>query len=400
MGVASAVSHWVRVSADATQVARDGAEAVRAARAKNGQIATLILPADTAWTQAEKAEPALPVPAPHCPSDTQIAAAARALRTPGAALMVDHRALYGGLSLLAAKIARTAGCRLIAPYFISRLRRGEGAVRMDRLAYRVEDNLKILAGVTTLVLCGTTRPAGFFAYPGKPGLPENPDGRVIDLCGPDEDYERTLTLLAAQLGVSDADLPADAFQPLARPDLPSGPMRLDRIAQAIAALLPHDAIIIDEGITSSAAVQAATEGARGHDWLSLTGGAIGDALPLATGAAVACPDRKVVALEGDGSGMYTLQSLWTMARERLDVTVVIFANRGYQILRLEMAAVGATPGRNAARMFDVVEPTLDWVALAKGHGVDAIRVTDTDQFVAAFSGAMTRKGPFLIEVVC
>ena len=179
------------------------------------------------------------MPAPHCPSDTQIAAAARALRTPGAALMVDHRALYGGLSLLAAKIARTAGCRLIAPYFISRLRRGEGAVRMDRLAYRVEDNLKILAGVTTLVLCGTTRPAGFFAYPGKPGLPENPDGRVIDLCGPDEDYERTLTLLAAQLGVSDADLPADAFQPLACPDLPSGPMRLDRIAQAIAALLPR-----------------------------------------------------------------------------------------------------------------------------------------------------------------
>jgi acetolactate synthase-1/2/3 large subunit len=177
-------------------------------------------------------------------------------------------------------------------------------------------------------------------------------------------------------------------------------MHLDRIAQAIAALLPDNAIIVDEGITSSAPVQAATESARAHDWLSLTGGAIGDALPVATGAAIACPDRKVVALEGDGSGMYTLQSLWTMARERLDVTVVVFANRGYQILRLEMAAVGATPGRNAARMFNVEDPMLDWVALAKGHGVDGIRVTDTDQFVTAFRDAMNRKGPFLIEVVC
>jgi acetolactate synthase-1/2/3 large subunit len=400
VGVAGAVSHWVRVSGDAAQVARDGAEAVRAARSKNGQIATLILPADTAWTKADGAEPALPVPLPHCPSGTDIGAAARALRIPGAALMVDHRALYGDLAALAAKIAHTAGCRLIAPYFVSRMRRGAGSVRMDRLAYRIEDNLTILAGVTVLVLCGTNRPAGFFAYPGKPSLPENPDGRVIELCGPDEDYERTLMLLAEALGASGADLPEDAFQPLALPALPRGPMQLDRIARAIAVLLPGDAIIIDEGITSSAPVQAATESARAHDWLSLTGGAIGDALPLATGAAVACPGRKVVALEGDGSGMYTLQSLWTMARERLDVTVIIFANRGYQILRLEMAAVGATPGRNASRMFDVVDPALDWVALAKGHGVDAIRVTDTDQFVAAFAGAMARKGPFLIEVVC
>jgi acetolactate synthase-1/2/3 large subunit len=289
---------------------------------------------------------------------------------------------------------------LIAPYFVSRMRRGAGAVRMERLAFRIEDNLRILSDVTTLVLCGTTRPAGFFAYPGKPSLPENPDGRVIELCGPQEDYDRALRRLAGHLGVASGDLPEAALQPLDLPALPSGAMRLDRIAQAIAALLPEEAIIVDEGITSSAPVQAATETARGHDWLSLTGGAIGDGLPVATGAAVACPGRKVVVLEGDGSGMYTLQSLWTMARERLDVTVVIFANRGYQILRLEMAAMGAAPGRNAARMFDVEEPSLDWVALAKGHGVEAVRVTDTDGFVAAFGGAMARPGPFLIEVMC
>ena len=398
-GIARTVSHWVRVSGDATQVARDGAEAVRAARSANGQIATLILPADTAWNAAMSAEVPLPPPQPHCPAPADIAAAARALRQPGAALMVDHRALHGDLAELAAKVALAAGCRLIAPYFVARMRRGAGAVRMDRLAYRIEDNLRILGETTTLVLCGTTRPAGFFAYPGKPGLPENPDGRVVELCGPDEDYERALTFLAEALG-ADLALPENAFQPLALPPVPSGPMRLDRIAQAIAALMPEGAIVVDEGITSSAPVQAATECARAHDWLSLTGGAIGDALPVATGAALACPDRKVVALEGDGSGMYTLQSLWTMARERLDVTVVVFANRGYQILRLEMAAVGATPGRNASRMFDVADPTLDWVSLARGHGVDAVRVTDTDQFVAAFAQSMERAGPFLIEVIC
>ncbi len=222
-GIARAVSHWVRTSADATHVARDGAEAVRAARSKNGQIATLILPADTAWTEADGAEPPLPVPGPACPSQSDIAAAARALCTPGAALLVDHRALHGDLALLAARVARATGCRLIAPYFVSRMRRGEGAVRMDRLAYRIEDNLRILADVSTLVLCGTTRPAGFFAYPGKPSLPENPDGRVIDLCGPDQDYEQTLMILADHLNAADAPLPDAAFQSLDLPALPVGP---------------------------------------------------------------------------------------------------------------------------------------------------------------------------------
>ena len=142
-------------------------------------------------------------------------------------------------------------------------------------------------------------------------------------------------------------------------------------------------------------------GARAHDWLNISGGAIGMGLPLAVGAAVACPDRKVLALQADGSAMYTLQSLWTMAREGLDVTVVILANRGYQILRLEMAAMGVGQmGRNARAMFDIDAPSLDWVALAKGHGVAGVRVTDADQFVAAFAGAMQTKGPFLIEVAC
>lgn len=399
VGVAQTVSHWVRVSQDGTQVARDGAEGLRTARSRNGQIATLILPADTAWNAGGAVEPALPVPMPHRPTGRDIAAAARALRAPGAALLVGGAALFGEASELAARVARAAGCRLIAPYFAARIRRGAGALRMERMAYRIEDNLKLLAPATTLVICGTTRPAGFFAYPGKPSLPENPEGRVIELCGPDEDIAGTLAGLAAELG-AETGLGPEAFQPLDLPPVPTGPLTIERIGAAIAALLPEESVVVDEAITNAAPLQAATEGARGHDWLSITGGAIGAGLPMAVGAAVACPDSKVVVLQADGSAMYTLQSLWTMARERLDVCVVLLANRGYRILRLEMAAVGAVPGRNAAAMFDVDDPELDWVALAKGHGVEALRVTDADQFVAAFAGAMGRKGPFLIEVIC
>lgn len=397
-GVARTVSHWVRVSRDGAQVARDGAEGLRAARSRNGQIATLILPADTAWDEGGAVEPALPVPVPHRPPDRDIAAAARALRVPGAALLVGGAALFGETATLAAQVAQAAGCRLIAPYFVPRLRRGAGAVRMERLAYRIEDNLRILADVPALVICGTTRPAGFFAYPGRPSLPENPEGRVVELCGPDEDIVGTLAGLAAELGIGGGVEPL-ALQSLDLPQVPTGPLTIDRIGAAIAALLPKDAVVVDEAITNAAPLQAATETARGHDWLSLTGGAIGAGLPMAVGAAVACPGRKVVVFQADGSAMYTLQSLWTMARERLDVCVVLLANRGYRILRLEMAAVGAVPGRNAAAMFDVEDPELDWVALAKGHGVAAERVTDTEGFVAAFGGAMGRKGPFLIEVV-
>ena len=396
-GISRAISHWTRTSADAVSVAVDGAAAVRAARGKNGQIATLILPANTAWDAAEAAAVAVAPAALQRPSSAQIAAAARALRQPGAALLVDGRAIYGDLALVAARIAKATGCRLLAPCLAARVRRGAGAVPFERLAYVVEENVAVLAGVTNLVLCGTQEPTSFFAYPGKVSLPAPPDCRIVDLCSAAMDYDWALHALAAELQAEGAV----SLQSLALPDLPSGPMRLDGIGRAIAALMPEDTIVVDEAVTTSRFIAAETKTARGHDWLHTTGGAIGYGLPAAVGAAVACPDRKVLALEGDGSAMYTLQSLWTMAREGLDVTVVVFSNRGYQILRGELANVGVTQvGRNAVRMFDVVEPSLDWVALAKGHGVAGVRVTDLDQFGAAFAEAMAQRGPRLIEVIC
>ncbi len=399
VGVSQAVSHWTRVCHEPDRVASDGADAVQAARSKNGQIATLILPANMAWDAAEGFAVA-PAPQPLArPSAAQIAAAARALRCPGAILLVDGPVLWSDLGLLAKRLTKAAGARLMQPFFVSRFRRGSGAVHIERMAYRIEDNLKLLHGAPALVLCGTTRPAGFFAYPGLPSTPDDPDTRLIDLCTREMDIAWTLQALAAELG--EAELGPEDFTPMDLPALPTGALTIAKVGEAIAALMPDNAVVVDEGISASYHLAPGLKRARGHDVLTITGGSIGFGLPNAVGAAVACPDRKVVVLEGDGSGMYTLQSLWTMARERLDVTVIIFANRGYQILRDELAAVGVTEvGRNVVRMFDVVDPTLDWVALAKGHGVQGVQVTDMAGFNAAFAEAMAQRGPRLIEVVC
>jgi acetolactate synthase-1/2/3 large subunit len=313
--------------------------------------------------------------------------------------MIDGPALYSDLGHLAKRLTKACGARLMQPYFVSRFRRGAGAVKIERMAYRTPDNQALLAGAPALVLCGTARPAGFFAYPGLPSTPDDPDTRLIDLCSREMDIEWTLRALAEELG--ETDLSAEDFVPHDRPALAEGGVTLAKVGESIAALMPEESVVVDEGITSSAHLAPALRRAAGHDVLTITGGSIGFGLPNAVGAAVACPDRKVIVLEGDGSGMYTLQSLWTMAREGLDVTTVIFANRGYQILREELAAMGVNEvGRNAQRMFDVEGPSLDWVALAQGHGVQAVRVADMGAFNAAFAEAMAQRGPRLIEVQC
>jgi acetolactate synthase-1/2/3 large subunit len=398
VGVAQAVSHWVRVSSSSAKVASDAAEAIQA-RSKGGQIATLILPANTAWEEAASLAVAAAAPALRRPSQSEVQAAANALRQPGAILMIDGPALFTDLGRLAKRIAKSCGARLMQPFFVSRFRRGAGSVKIERMAYRIEDNQKLLAGASSLVLCGTARPAGFFAYPGLPSTPDDPETRLIELCSREMDIGWTLGALAGELG--EAELGPEDFVALDLPEMPDGELTVTKVGEAIAALMPDNAVVVDEGISASYYLAPGLKRARGHDALTITGGSIGFGLPNAVGAAVACPDRKIVVLEGDGSGMYTLQSLWTMARERLDVTTVIFANRGYQILRDELAAMGVNEvGVNARRMFDVEGPSLDWVALAQGHGVQAVRVGDMAAFNAAFAEAMGQKGPRLIEVVC
>ncbi|WP_170787808.1 acetolactate synthase large subunit [Ruegeria lacuscaerulensis] len=400
LGISQAVSHWTRVSSNATDVATDGAAAVQAARARNGQIATLVLPADTAWNKANAAVNRLDnQESLHRPSTSDIEAAAARLVTPNAALMIGGSALFGPQRELAGKIAATTGCRLLADTLIPRISKGAGTARLDQLVYPISPKIAQLEATSSVTLLGADRPVAFFAYPGKPSVPEPPHCPITDLCKPTDDIEWTLQALADTVGVTSKT--ATETHPLDLPDIPIGQLTLEKVGLALAALIPENAIICNESVTSGFHVMPPTATAHPHDLLAGTGGAIGLCLPCATGAAIACPDRKVIALTGDGSAMYTLQSLWTMARENLDVTIVVFANRGYQILRDELTNVGvASYGQNAQAMFDVVNPTLDWVSLAKGHGVPGTRADDMDSFAKALSAGLSSEGPSLIEVVC
>ena len=398
-GISGAISHWTRVSADAASVANDGAEAIRAARARNGQVATLVLPADTAWNAAVGPAESLAATALTRPSLAEIEATAALLRAPNAALMIGGSALFGDLRQLAGQIAAKTGCRLIADTLLPRIAKGAGTAKISQLVYPVTPKIAQLQETQSITLMGTDRPVAFFAYPGKPSVPE-PAGCIInELCTPVMDIDWSLHALADAVGLS-SKTQSDVYA-LALPDIPRGSLTLEKVGQAIAALTPENAIICNESVTSGQYIMPPMLTARPHEVLSGTGGAIGLCLPCATGAATACPDRKVIATTGDGSAMYTLQSLWTMAREQQDVTVIVFANRGYQILRDELANVGVESyGQNAQAMFDVENPILDWVSLAKGHGVPATRADDMDDFVKAFSDGMASDGPSLIEVSC
>ena len=397
-GISRTVSHWVHTSTSAAALAGDGAAALAAARASNGQIATLILPANTAWEAAPMASALCPPPVARLqPAPAEIAAAAEALCQPGAALLLGGQATWGDGAALAGRIAAATGCRLLVPCFVGRLERGAGSVPMARIPYTPDLAAEALADLSVIVVCGTGRPTNFFGYPGKSSTPQPPDCRMIDLCPPEMDVLATLSLLATATHATGPG-PIQAADRPATP-APATPLSADVIGAVLAARLPAGAVVVDEAITAAAPVASATTGAARHDWLCLMGGAIGNGLPLALGAAIACPDRPVVALIGDGSAMYTLQALWTMARERLHVVTLIFANRGYQILRGELANVGvASVGRNAARMFDVEDPALDWVALAKGHGVAGERVKTAGELDAALARAFAGKGPCLIEM--
>ena len=396
VGFARPVSGWVHESTSAGSVAADGARAVRAARSAPGQIATLIVPADVAWLDAgPPADPLADVgPAPV--SSAAIGAAADALRNgKRTALLLRGAALRGEGLIAAGRIAASSGATLFCDTFAPRLERGAGRVIVERLPYFAEQLIETLAPFEQLVLVGSTPPVAFFAYPGKPSWC-SPDGaEILHLAHPHEDGVGALAELADAIGGDGAG----AVAPLEVPDHPSGRFDQFTIGQVIARLVPEGAIVSDEAATSGLGSAIALATAAPHDVLSLTGGAIGQGLPLAAGASVACPDRKVVCLHGDGGAMYTVQALWTMAREQLDVTTVIFANRSYGILNIELQRVGADAGPQALSMLDIGNPDLDWVSLAQGMAVEAVRVDSVDAFRDAFASAMAQSGPRLIEAV-
>ena len=248
-----------------------------------------------------------------------------------------------------------------------------------------------------LVLVGAREPVAFFAYPDKPSLLMPKDAKSTKLAGLEDDMEAALEALAIELdaiGVAPAGVAAPR-----RPALPSGPIAPPAIASILGAMLPENAIVIDESITTGREFFPETAGAPPHDWINNRGGSIGYATPVAVGAAIACPDRKVIALVGDGSAMYTLQSLWTMAREGLDVTTLIFANGTYNILRGELTNVGVrNPGPRAVDMLSLGRPDIDWVSLARGMGVEASRAQTCEQLIKGLNAGLKSQGPYLVEV--
>ncbi|MEX6505942.1 acetolactate synthase large subunit [Jiella sp. M17.18] len=399
--VARPMSNWLARASHPDRVADEAAAAWRAAVSTPG-VATLILPADIAWGAAASG-PIAPVAHPGWkPADAgKVTEAAAALREPGrTVLLVGGRALREEALALVAAIAAKTGADYLAETFNARMQRGRGRVPLAKLAYPVDPAVATLAGAERVILVDARPPVAFFAYPDKPSVLNDPAASLHALADPDEDLMAALQALAeavgAKPGAAEAPLPRSA---LARPDaLPTGRLTAETTCTILAALLPEEAIVCDESISAGGVFfEASYDGAR-HDYLQLTGGAIGIGLPLGTGAAVACPDRRVVCLQADGSAMYTVQALWTQARERLNVTTVILSNRRYAILEHEMRNVGISQyGANARAMLRFDEPPLDWPSLAHGHGVEGARAETGEELADLLRASFETNGPFLIE---
>ncbi len=398
-GIAGPVSHWVHTSTAPAEIARDAAEAVR--QAGFSRVATLMLPADVSWgDNPNGAEDAVAIAPPQpVPASRIDAAVARLTSGKHCMVLIGGREIDLQRGLLLSRIGKACGARVSTDTFPTRQARGAGSAMLERLPYLAELAIDHIKELEHLILIGAAAPVSFFAYPGVASRMAPQACEEFVLAGPEDDIDQ---VLAALLQGLDAAGLAPEVHPFSLPEQPTGKLDVHSAAQSIAHFLPDHAVVVDESNTSGLALFPATITARPHDWLNLTGGSIGWGLPAAVGAAIACPDRKVVCLEGDGSAMYTIQALWTMARENLDVTVVIFNNRKYSILELEFGRTGARggkPGPKAASMLNIGSPDMDFVAIARGMGVQAERATTAEEFNRLFENAMTAPGPHLIDAL-
>ncbi len=397
-GHARLCSDWVAVSESADDLAVRGAQAVQVSMQGWGKIATLVAPANHAWEASSHRAPALKPPAMEVVAAEQIAAVAGILvNGKPSALFLGGRALREASLAAAGRIARATGAHLLCETFPARLQRGEGRVVVNRLPYFAEQAAEVLSGYEQLVLVGAAAPVSFFAYPGKKSWLVADGCEVVTLAGTHQDTTAALQGVAVQLA---ADEEGEVARSAPRQTPPRGTLTPLAIAQSLVQLMPAHAIVSDEAATCGLPMFPATENAPPHEWMTITGGAIGQGLPLSLGAALACPDRKVIALQADGSAMYTLQALWTMARENTDVTVVIMNNRSYAILNIELARVGAgQPTAKTLSMLDLSKPDINWVEISTGMGVPATRATTAEAFHQQFSDALAARGPRLIEAM-
>ncbi|ARM90246.1 acetolactate synthase large subunit protein [Rhizobium sp. CIAT894] len=398
-GFARPVSDWVHSSSSARNIAADTAMAVKVALEHPGRIATLILPADTAWTDAEGVGGRIDVPvAQPVPGETVDRIAKLLGQGRKIAIIMRGNALQERGLDAAGKIAAHTGARLMCDTFTPRLQRGAGRVPVERLPYFSEKAVEFLTGTDVIILVGTTPPVSFFAYPDKASWLTPAGCQLAVLAQPQEDGIAALEALVEACGATEAT-PARAERKMPQYEL-TGPLSPGVIMSVVARHLPQNAIIADESASSGFPYYEATATAEAHDYLNLTGGAIGSMMAVSIGAAVACPDRKVVTLQGDGSAMYILPALWTQARENLDIVTVIYANRAYRILNNELKRVGAeNHGSNAASLMSLENPSIDWVQVAGGLGVGVTRAETPAEFEEAFAHAMRERGPHVIEAI-
>jgi acetolactate synthase I/II/III large subunit len=397
--LARTVSGWVRTCGTPRELAEDAMRAVAAARA--GQVATLVLPADVSWSEGAALAPPR---APAAPTGSNLASTVDDSRVSSIVPVLSSRGMLflGGKALTerglraASRISVATGTRLLAETFPARMERGAGVPGVDRLAYLVEQAEAQLAGVSHLILAGARSPVSFFAYPGQASDLVPADCSVAVLADSGQDVEAALDQLADQVAPGTKPVLAELAPRPAEP----GPLNAISLANTVAATLPEHVIIADEANTTGFALPLALAAAPRHTLLTLTGGSIGQGMPVATGAAVAAPDRPVLSLEADGSALYTIQALWTQAREQLNVTTVLINNAAYAILRMELARTRAGHGgERAARMLDLSDPTPDFTQVSTGLGVSATRVTTGAELDQALRRAYAEPGPHLIEAI-
>jgi len=396
--VARNISSWVRTCPDVNQLSSYAVEAVKIAMGPPAQIATLILPADVSWSEGAKALSFQPAAKPEAASNETIEKIATVLKSnKKIAFLLGGRVLREEGLMLASRIAEKTGAKLFCEVFPTRLERGAGLPHVERIAYLAEMAGVQLAGYDHLILVDAKEPVSFFAYPGKKSylIPEGCTPH--HLVKPDEDAIESLRKLVDAAGAAAI---APKLQTAERPKLPSGSLSAAKVCQAIGALLPERAIISDEAQTSGVMLPSSTAGAPRHDVLTLTGGAIGQGLPVAIGAAIAGNDRPVIALVGDGTAMYTIQSLWTIVAENLNITTIVFNNRSYAILNIELQRTGADkPGPKAKAQLDLTHPPIDFVSIARGMGMPAKKATTAEEFNDALAEAIREGGPHLIDAI-
>jgi len=389
---------FVRTSQSTEHLCHDAAEAIAAAKGLPGQVATLILPADVSWGEGGVPCAPLDQPVPEAADDTAVTAVADAIRSGRkTALLLGGHALREPSLMAAARIAAHNGVKLFAETFPTRIERGAGLPAVERIAYLAELATLQLSEYDHLILVDAKAPVSFFAYPGKQSYLVPDHCSLHTLSTPEQDATASLLKLADTLGAGSAQ---PELQKSARPGRPQGKLTAEKVCKALGHLMPEHSIIVDESITSGLMLNALTTGAPRHDILTLTGGAIGQGLPNAVGAAIACPDRPVYALIGDGTAMYTIQALWTMARENLNVTTIIFNNASYSILNVELERVGAEDaGEKAKSQLDISGPVTHYAKLAQSMGVHGVRAHTTEELLKAMEYAQSMPGPHLIEAV-